>query len=131
MDTESFIIHVKFPVSPEILYAAWLDSSSHSAFTGSEAVISGNEGEPYSTWDGYITGKLLELEPGIRILHSWRTTEFPENTPDSHLEITLQPNATGCQLTLHHWGIPAGQKERYAEGWEEFYFAPMRKYFGV
>jgi activator of HSP90 ATPase len=131
MPFDSFLLHATFPVSPEMLYAAWLDSDSHSAFTGSPAIISGHEGGSYSTWDGYITGKILQLETGSRILQTWRTTEFPDDAPDSHLELTLEPTPAGCRLTLHHWGIPAGQKEKYTEGWEEFYFTPMRRYFGV
>ena len=35
----------------------------------------------------YIEGKNLELEKDKKIVQKWRTTEFPDDAPDSDLEI--------------------------------------------
>ena len=117
------------PAAPQTVYEAWLDSFEHTAFTGGEAEIDSNIGGQFSAWDGYITGRTLELEPFTRIVQSWRTTEFPENAPDSKLEILITPAPKGCQLTLNHTEIPAGQGKQYDQGWKDFYFEPMLKYF--
>ncbi|MFN0213442.1 MAG: SRPBCC domain-containing protein [Saprospiraceae bacterium] len=117
-----------FPTSPEALYTAWLDSDSHSAMTGGDAIVSADLGASFSAWDGYISGKNIELEPGKRILQSWRTTEFDSKDADSMLEILLEPLPEGTKLTLTHQGIPEGQPD-YAQGWEDYYFKPMREYF--
>jgi len=124
----SFTTSGTFSTTPEALYAAWLDSDAHSEMTGAEAVITAELGADFSAWDGYISGKNIELEPGKRILQSWRTTEFAPKDPDSMLEILLEPVPEGAKLTLIHSGIPEGQPD-YAEGWEDFYFKPMRAYF--
>ncbi len=124
----SFTISDTFPTTPKALYAAWLDSDSHAAMTGGEAHISAELGTSFSAWDGYITGQNLELEPGKRIVQSWRTTEFAAQDPDSRLEILLEPVPEGTKLTLIHQEIPEGQPD-YALGWEDFYFKPMREYF--
>jgi activator of HSP90 ATPase len=127
--TDSFTISETFPVPPDILYRAWLSTEDHSAFTGSPAVIDPRVGGAFTAWDGYITGVTLELDPPNRILQSWRTTEFPEGSPDSRLEILFERRETGTALTLKHSGIPEGQAEAYKEGWKEFYFEPMQEYF--
>jgi uncharacterized protein YndB with AHSA1/START domain len=82
-----------------------------------------------TAWDGYISGVILELEPYERIVQTWRTTEFPEGSEDSHLEVLLVSVEGGTRITLLHSDIPDGQAEMYDEGWEDYYFKPMRAYF--
>jgi activator of HSP90 ATPase len=130
--TESFEISAVFPdVSAEQIYRSWLDSEAHSAFTGSLAQIDGRIGGMFAAWDGYISGQTLEMEPYRRIMQSWRTTEFPEDSPDSHLEIIIVEADGGTKITLHHTEIPDGQGEEYRMGWEEYYFEPMRRFFSA
>ena len=117
--------------SPQSIYEAWLDSEEHSAFTGSSASVEGRVGGALSAWDGYISGQILELEPYGKIVQTWRTTEFPEGSADSRLEVLMEAVEGGTRLTLQHSDIPDGQGEMYAEGWEEYYFHPMREYFGA
>jgi hypothetical protein len=38
-------------------------------------------------------------------------------------------SGTGTEVTIDHSGIPEGQAEEYENGWQEFYFDPMRKYY--
>ena len=129
MKTESFELTAAFPTTAQRLYTAWLNSEEHGNFTGGEANIDAIVGSEYSAWDEYITGKILELEPGRRILQTWRTSEFEDSDEDSLLEILLSDTDNGCLLTLKHWDIPAGQGKSYEAGWEEHYFSPMRSYF--
>jgi uncharacterized protein YndB with AHSA1/START domain len=117
------------PVEPQRVYQAWLDGREHAAFTGSAAEVDARVGGRFTAWDGYIEGSNLELEPGRRIVQSWRTTEFPEASPDSRLEVLLEEVPEGTRLTLSHGEIPDGQAEGYRQGWEDYYFSPMREYF--
>jgi activator of HSP90 ATPase len=129
---ESFEVSAVFPTqTPEKIYAAWLDSQSHSAMTGSPAVVDPALGGKFSAWDEYIQGQTLELEPTRRILQAWRTTEFPEDSPDSRLEILIEGVDDGVKVTLLHSEIPEGQGENFRQGWTEFYFEPMGRYFSA
>jgi activator of HSP90 ATPase len=119
-----------FSASPRSIYEAWLDSEEHAAFTGSSASVEGRVGGEMTAWDGYISGTFIELEPYARIVQSWRTTEFPEGSVDSRVEVLLLESEGGTRLTLMHSEIPDGQGEMYSEGWEEYYFRPMGAYFG-
>ena len=126
---ESFTLTTVMPASPKEIYDAWLSSQGHSQMTGSQAEVQGGSGGAFTAWDGYIWGKTLEVEADRRIVQAWRTSEFPEDSPDSRLEILLEKDQVGAKITLIHTNIPEGQSESYKQGWEDFYFTPMRAYF--
>lgn len=118
------------PASADRIYAAWIDSAEHTRMTGSKASVEPHVGGDQSAWDGYVTGKMLELEPGRRIVQTWRSTDFPLGAPDSRLEVHLRDVEGGCEVAIIHTDIPEGQGAQYEGGWREHYFAPMTKYFG-
>ena len=97
--------------------------------TGSPAEVDPAVGGRFTAWDGYIAGTNIELEPYRRILQAWRTSEFPTGSPDSRLEVLLEAVEGGTRLTINHSHIPEGQGAMYAQGWQDFYFTPMRAYY--
>ena len=124
-----FEVSAVIPASPTEVYKAWLDSKGHSQMTGGKAKVSAKVGESFQAWDGYITGKNLILEPGKRIVQSWRTSEFKDSEEDSQIELSLEPVKKGTKLTLRHTNLPANG-EQYEQGWVDNYFDPMKAYFG-
>ena len=122
---------IVLPATPAQVYRAWLNSKDHSAFTGSNAVVSARVGGKYTAWDNYISGRNIALTPGKKIVQSWRTTEFPEEAPDSRIELLLEPHAKGTKLTFKHTAIPAGQSGQYKTGWEDYYLKPMKEFFAA
>ena len=118
-----------FAVKPKVIYSAWLNSKEHSKMTGSKAKINPKINSSFSAWDGYISGKTTDLKPNKKIVQQWRTTEFPDDAPDSVLKIDLEETSDGTKLTMVHKNIPEDQAENYKKGWKDFYFKPMKKYF--
>ena len=47
----------------------------------------------------YITGELIALEPGSRIVHVERM-HLPDPTPDNHIETTFQRDGDGTLMTM-------------------------------
>jgi len=127
--SEELKLSVVLPALPQKVYEAWLDSAAHSDFTGSPAKIDPRMGGDFLAWDGYISGKTLALEPFHHIRQTWRTSDFPENAPDSILDILFEAVGAHTRLTLIHTEIPDGQSEQYRQGWEDYYFSPMNDYF--
>ncbi|MGZ3884226.1 MAG: SRPBCC domain-containing protein [Bacteroidia bacterium] len=127
---ESLKLSITLPVSADELYKAWLSSKAHTAFTGAEATASSKLNGKFSAWDGYISGKNLELVPGKKIVQSWRTSEFADDAPDSILELSLEEKNKKTTLTLYHHGLQKGDAKKYTDGWEDFYFTPMKAHFG-
>jgi len=130
MPLESVRLTAVLPASADRIYAAWLDSAQHSRMTGGKAFVDPHVGGEHSAWDGYIEGKILELEPGRRIVQSWRSSDFPLAAGDSRLEVHLLDVPGGCEVTIIHNEIPEGQGAQYESGWRKHYLDPMRKYFG-
>ena len=120
--------HIK--VSPELVYAAWLNSEQHSGMTGSVAKVSDQVDGVFEAWDGYIQGINLELEPPRRILQHWRTSEFNQADEDSLLEILFEPDGEGTRVTIHHSHLPPHGMQ-YQQGWIDAYFEPMKAYFAL
>ena len=125
----AFTLSETIQAEPAEIYKAWLSSEGHTSMTGSPAQVDGNVGGKFSAWDGYIFGTTLELTPNQRILQAWRTSEFPEDALDSHVEVLLEKFDGETRITLIHTDVPENQVDSYRQGWEDFYFKPMRKHF--
>ena len=125
----NFTLTTLIPASPQEIYDAWLDSVTHSEMTRAKALMSDEIGAEVSAYDGYITGRNLELVPGERIVQSWRTTQFADEHEDSLIAVTLEDADTGALLTLVHTNVPDDQTSYELGGWEEYYFEPMKAYF--
>ena len=135
MMKDEFTITAEFNVSAEKIYKAYLSTQGHTLMTGSPAKVDGRAGGDFTAWDGYIWGTFLELEKNKRIVQAWRTAEFPEDAEDSRVEILLEEIATSealamTRLSLTHANIPEGQSDDYKQGWEDFYFKPIREWIG-
>lgn len=125
-----FTLTATFHTSAEQIYKAWLSTQEHSLMTGSPAKIDGRAGGDFTAWDGYIWGTFLDLEENKRIVQAWRTGEFPQEVEDSHVQVLLEESGGKTKVTLTHTNIPAGQAQGYEQGWHDFYFKPMKEYFG-
>jgi activator of HSP90 ATPase len=125
-----FTLSFTLPAKPQKIYEAWLSTKGHTEMTGSPAKVDGRAGGDFTAWDGYIWGTFLELDRNRRIVQSWRTSEFPEESDDSRVDVLLEDANDGTRLTIIHTSIPKGQAEGYRTGWEDFYFKPMKEYFG-
>ena len=129
MKKDALRVVTTLPVAPTTLYFAWLNSEQHAAMTGGAAKIDPSVGSKYSAWNGYITGKLVVLDLGRRIVMSWRTTDFPRDAADSKVEIHFEALGPSTRVLILHTDIPEGQGEKYRKGWNDNYFAPMLTYF--
>lgn len=122
-------LSVTLPTNPSKIYKAWLDSSEHSAFTNSKTHIKRKVGSKFTAGDGYIEGEIKQMVLSKKIVMSWRTTDFPEDSEDSMLEVNLEENNDSTKVILIHENLPEGDGKKYRKGWKDHYFAPMKEYF--
>ena len=120
---------VLIDASPEEVYEAYVNPMKHAEFTGSPATGTPRVGGKFTAWDGYISGRFLELEKGKRVVHEWKTTEWPAGYPPSIVELTLREKGKKTELTMIHSKAPDEQAGEYAQGWKEYYWGPLREYF--
>lgn len=114
---------------PEEVYDALVNAKIHTEFTGSKATCDPRVGGNFMAWDGYISGRNLELERGRKLVQEWETTEWPEGYPPSMVEFTFKKAKGGTELTLLHSKVPAEQGDSYRQGWIDFYWKPLKQYF--
>lgn len=126
---QKFKVSTRINISPPKLYDAWLSSNEHSAFTGGKATIVPKVGGKITALDGYISGKILALQPCKSITQTWRSSDFSDSDEDSILKVIFEKADKGTKLTLIHVNIPKGQSKGYKQGWKDYYFLPMQKYF--
>lgn len=123
-------IDAVFNVSAEKLFTAWLDSDQHTAMTGGTAQVSSVPNDEFTAWDGYIEGVNLQVEFPVRIIQTWRTTEFDFTDEDSLLTLEFEViDENQTRLRLLHERLPEGSDAQYAQGWRDHYFTPMQAYF--
>ncbi|MFO0702807.1 MAG: SRPBCC domain-containing protein [Candidatus Andersenbacteria bacterium] len=123
---------LKIKASPEQVYETLMDSAKHTELTGSKAVMSPDVGGEFTAYDGYITGKNVELVKGEKIVQEWRGDETDWPT-EQMSKVTYQLKAVdgGTQLDFSQEGIPDTQYDAIAKGWDDFYWQPLTKKFGA
>ena len=131
MKTKSRIIKQKviIPASPKEVYDAYTDPKKHSAFTESKATGKPVVGGKFTAWDGYIFGKYLELDDGKRVVQEWSSTDFPQGYGPSRLELCFNKVPKGTELLMVHSNVPEELADEAADGWVEWYWDPLKKYF--
>src|SRR5690606_31769834 len=117
MKKEALRVTTAVPVAPTTLYFAWLDSTQHSAMTGGAAKLDPTVGATFTAWNGTISGKLVILDLGRRIVMSWRARDFPKDAHDSRVEVHFEGLGAGTRLTVLHTEIPEGLGEATRELW--------------
>lgn len=128
MKTKTIRQTATFNASPEEVYEILMDSGKHSKLTGGKASISRKEGGNFSAYDGYCSGKNLELIPGKKIVQSWRASEWEEGHY-SKATFSLSKTKTGTKLAFTQTNVPLKYYNSIKKGWIDYYWAPMKKKF--
>jgi activator of HSP90 ATPase len=115
---------------PEQVYDALVNAAEHTAFTGAKATCTPKVGGKFTAWDGYITGTNLKLEKGKRIIQQWKTSEWPSGYAPSTVEFSFTRRSDGTELTMIQSNVPRDQAGSYRGGWIDFYWNPLKEYFG-
>jgi len=128
--TESIEVSVFVPKStPDEVYDAWFQNDEHSRFSGMRARMTRTEGAAFDLGEGQIQGTNRELEPGRRILQSWRAAAFPADSPDSLVQVDFAPEGDGTRVTLGHKDLPQGQAKAYQTYWRDTFLSEMARHF--
>jgi activator of HSP90 ATPase len=71
MKTKTLHQSVSLKATAHDIYEALMDSNKHSEFTHSPAVIHMEVGGEFSAFDGWASGKTVELIPYKKIVQKW------------------------------------------------------------
>jgi activator of HSP90 ATPase len=131
MKTKMIEQTVTFDATPREVYSAYVDAKQHAAFTGAKASLQAKPGGRMSAWDGYVSGRMLLLVPGKRIVQTWKSQTWPKGATESILDLRLGRKGKKTELTMIHSGIPArpaSLTKGFTTGWYTSYWKPLEAY---
>jgi activator of HSP90 ATPase len=128
MQTKDIEETVVFDANPHEVYELLMDEKKHAKFTNSFVKISREVGGKISFFDGYIQGKNIELIQDEKIVQDSRF-EYDDWPKDHFSRVTfeLSEKDDKTQLTFSHTGVPENHADDIKEGWNEYYWMPMKK----
>ena len=116
-----------FDALPAEVYDAFISDTKHAVFTGASAKIDGSVGGSFEVWDGYASGKNIELTPGKKIVQSWRASDWPQGV-ESEITLDLSKEGNKTKLKFSQTGIPDEFADEVEQGWIDFYWQPLKEY---
>ena len=123
---KDFKKYYNIPAPPEEVYMALTNPLSIEIWTGDKAEMTTEPGSEFSLWEGSITGKNLEFVEGKKMVQQWY---FGDQEEESIVTIILHPDKKGTSVELRHTNIPDKEYAGFAEGWDIYYFGPLREFY--
>lgn len=121
---------ILFQASAHDVFELLMNSSKHAAFTGEAATISRKVGGTFTAYGEYITGENVEIVKDSKIVQKWRAADWPEGVFSIvTFSIAIVPG-NGSKLVFTQEGVPDDQFESIKQGWNDFYWDPMKEYLG-
>ena len=94
-------------------------------WTGYPAEMEPVAGTEFSLWEGDISGRNLEIEPGKKIVQEWF---FGDENKPSVVTIELNEVKGNTTVELTHTNVPDEAFENIDYGWKEYYFGALKKF---
>lgn len=114
--------------TPKAVYETYMDAKKHAIIAGGPAKITRKEGAKYSVFEGYATGKNLQLIPNSLIVQTWRASDWNKDDEDSVFIIQLEAKGKDTIVNMFHLNVPDKQAEALDGGWHTFYWKPMKDF---
>ncbi len=121
---------ILFQASAHDVFELLMNSAKHAAFTGEAATISRKVGGTFTAYGEYITGENVEIVKDSKIVQKWRAADWPEGVFSTVTFSIVAVVGNGCKLVFTQEGVPDEQFESIKQGWNEFYWDPMKEYLG-
>jgi len=110
--------------SVEDVFTALTNPLTIELWTGSPAVMTPEAGTEFSLWDGEITGTNLEIKKNQLIRQKWY---FEGEEGTSVVTLTLNPEGKYTRVELLHTEIPDETFPNIVDGWDRYYFKPLKE----
>ncbi|MEP0367439.1 MAG: SRPBCC domain-containing protein [Cyclobacteriaceae bacterium] len=111
---------------PEEVFAALTFKPTIELWTGAPAQFVLEEGAEFSMWDGNIVGKVLEFEPGKKLVEEWY---FGDQEDKSIVTLKFHPHKKGMSLEVNHTNIPEEAYDEMVTGWHEMFIADLVEFY--
>lgn len=118
--------YYKIKTTSEQLYLGLTTPLTIHLWSGEETEFTAEVGAEFSMFDGSIQGKILELEPGKKIVQEWYFGEEEESIVSLILHAN---NNNNTSLELRHTNIPDEAYNDIVEGWNLVYMDRLMEFY--
>jgi len=118
---------INFNAPPQDIYDYYINGRKLTKITGGKAANTEKVGGKFSAWDDYIQGKNIELVPGKKIVQKWTCADFEGHMTDVTIELKKKGEKQ-TELILTQENVPDDFYEDINEGWNHFYWEPIKDY---
>jgi len=126
---KKFSQKIEFMCQAGDLYRALTERQMVCAFTRGDAEIEADKGAKFRLFNGSVTGTFTELNFNESIGMRWRFESWPAEHY-SEVKITFDQKDCTTDLILEQSGIPENEYDKTSEGWERYYWQPIKATFG-
>ena len=121
--------HYHIKASAEDIFTALTNPLTIEIWSGATAVMEPVAGTEFSLWDGDITGINIEFEIGKKIVQEWyfENEEGIQSEDKSLVTIKLHNEGSSTDVELLHINIPDEAFDNIVEGWDKYYFKPLKE----
>lgn len=123
---KDFRKYYSIPAPAEDVYNALTNPVTLQLWTGEPAEMSTEPGSEFSLWDGSISGRNIEFEPGKKLVQQWY---FGDQEEESIVTILLHAKGAGTSVELTHTNIPDDEYADFVDGWNESYFGVLKEFY--
>lgn len=133
VNTVTVTSNEEFRTTADEMYQTFVDPQRLAAFTRSPPKVfeGAKSGGKFELFGGNVSGEYLHLEPGKKVVQSWRLSQWPAGH-FSKLQIEFDQNdvdhVTVMRVTWE--GVPVGQEEVTKRNWLEYYVKSIKQAFG-
>lgn len=114
------------PAEPEEVFAALTFKPTIELWTGAPAQFVLEEGAEFSMWDGNIVGKVLEFDPGKKLVEEWY---FGDQEDKSIVTLKFHQHKKGMSLEVNHTNIPEEAYDEMVAGWSDMFIADLVEFY--
>ncbi|KAI9282567.1 activator of Hsp90 ATPase [Sporodiniella umbellata] len=120
---------VNFQTSAQELYETIMDTQRAMVWTRGPVRLSKEAGSHYELFGGNVSGEILELVPGQKIVQSWRLRSWPAGH-FSKVTMTFVEGSESVDLKVEQTGVPVGEEELTRNNWSGYYWRAIKASFG-
>lgn len=132
ISTTNLVLKPYFSASAEELYLTLLTRERISAWSRSEPIIEDyppSINSEFKFFNGFVSGRILELVPNKSITKSWRLDYWKPNVY-SRMKITFEESSSDTMMKIDFTGVPVGEDKKVAENFEKYYIKSIKVVFG-
>ncbi|KAG1057152.1 hypothetical protein G6F43_000987 [Rhizopus delemar] len=129
VNTTTITDSIDFQTSAQELYETLMDTQRAMVWTRGPVKLTKEVGSQFELFGGNVTGQILELVPGQKIVQTWRLRSWPAGHY-SKVTMTFEQGTESVDLKVEQTGVPVGEEELTRTNWSGYYWRAIKGAFG-